>query len=87
VLSHSISDGVLPPHSKAAAAAVGIISSPFSKGNVIKLSIRALILEGPLFQNLPGHLPETFHSHLHKAIKSFRKGVQGENPFEKGFSP
>jgi len=36
---------------------------------------------------LPGYLPKTFNSHLHKAIKSFRKGVYRENPFSKGFSP
>ena len=49
----------------------------------MKVSIRALILEG--FENLPSHLPKTFHSHLHKAIKSFRKGVQGKTLFQKGF--
>jgi hypothetical protein len=53
-------------------------------GNVIQLSIRALILEG--FENLPSHLPKTFHSRLHKSMRSFRKGVR-ENPFSKGFSP
>jgi hypothetical protein len=59
----------------------GTLGSAF---NVIQLSIRALILEG--FENLPSHLPETFHSHLHKSMRSFRKGVR-ENPFSKGFSP
>jgi hypothetical protein len=52
---------------------------PAPKSNVMKLSIRALILEGFEKGSLPRHPPKTF--------KSFRKGVQGENPFSKGFSP
>ena len=60
------------------------IESPLA-GNVIQLSIRELILEG--FENLPSHLPETFHSHLHKAMKSFRKGVLRGKPFFKRVFP
>ena len=56
-------------------------SHPPSRTNVIKLSIRGIDFGRNPFEKgfLPSHFPKTF--------KSLRKGVQGEDLFEKGFSP
>jgi len=54
--------------------------SPF-RGNVIKLSIQALILEETLLKK------GFFQAIFPKLLKVLGKGVKGNNPFPKGFSP
>jgi hypothetical protein len=50
-------------------------------GNVIKLSIRALILEETLLKK------GFFQTIFPKLLKVLGKGFKGKNPFPKGFSP
>ena len=57
------------------------LPSPPSGGNVIKLSIRALILEETLLKK------GFFQAIFRKLLKVFGKGFKGKNPFPKGFSP
>jgi hypothetical protein len=56
-------------------------SSPPLGGNVIKLSIRPLILEETLLKK------GFFQAIFPKFLKVFGKGFKGKNPFPKGFSP
>jgi hypothetical protein len=57
-----------------------LIPSP-PVGNVIKLSIRALILEETLLKK------GFFQAIFLKLLKVLGKGFKGKNPFPKGFSP
>jgi len=68
----------VPPHPNLPQRAS--LLSPF-RGNVIKLSIRALILEETLLKK------GFFQAIFPKLLKVFGKGFKGKNPFPKGFSP